>query len=167
MPIYNGFWLGKKRPAFCGESHPNWKGGKPKCLGCGKITSGNRYKRCMSCSAKSKIFTNKHRANISNAKRGIPIPSMADEKHNQWKGTQASYSAKHNWIARKLGKPSLCQGCGRDGLSGHQIHWANVSGQYLRELDDWIRLCAKCHHAFDNLSQRSWESRRKNAYLSI
>jgi hypothetical protein len=28
------------------EKHPNWKGGKPKCLICGKILSGYNNKRC-------------------------------------------------------------------------------------------------------------------------
>ena len=29
------------------------------------------------------------------------------------------------------------------------VPWANRSGRYLRELTDWVRLCAKCHKAYD------------------
>jgi len=25
------------------------------------------------------------------------------------------------------------------------IHWHNISGEYKRDVSDWIRLCAKCH----------------------
>lgn len=30
-----------------------------------------------------------------------------------------------------------------------KIHWANISRLYKRDLDDWMRLCAKCHKAYD------------------
>ena len=44
-------------PVFCGEDHPNWKGGKPKCVDCGKNLSsrevnGYQPQRCKSCSKK-------------------------------------------------------------------------------------------------------------------
>jgi len=69
----------------------------------------------------------------------------SDEKHWMWKGDKASYRAKHHWITHKLGKPDMCEYCGKKGLSGHSIHWANISKKYLRELSDWIRLCSTCH----------------------
>jgi len=34
-------------------------------------------------------------------------------------------------------------------LTGKKIHWANKSGEYLRDKDDWIRLCCKCHKKYD------------------
>lgn len=49
----------------------------------------------------------------------------------------------------RLGKPNTCEHCGNSGLVGHKIHWANKNGKYLKRLKDWIRLCAKCHGAFD------------------
>ena len=42
-----------------------------------------------------------------------------------------------------------CEFCHRNNLKGREIHWANKSGNYLRELTDWIRLCVKCHKFFD------------------
>src|SRR3990167_2675149 len=39
--------------------------------------------------------------------------------------------------------------CKRIELEGHQIHWANKSGKYNRNLADWLRLCAKCHYHYD------------------
>lgn len=32
-----------------GQDHPNWKGGLPKCLDCGKELSGYDHKRCIKC----------------------------------------------------------------------------------------------------------------------
>ena len=65
-----------------------------------------------------------------------------------WKGNEVGYRALHNWVEKMLGKPSRCSDCGKVGY-GRQIHWANVSGKYLRETGDWKRLCANCHGKFD------------------
>jgi hypothetical protein len=70
-------------------------------------------------------------------------------KHAKWKGDKVGYMALHAWVNRKLGKPTKCSFCGRDGLKGSYIHWANISGKYKRDLFDWIRLCAKCHYSYD------------------
>ena len=72
-----------------------------------------------------------------------------DEKHPFWKGDKVSYGALHQWVVRKLGKPDTCEKCERTGLTGYNIQWANKSGKYLRDLSDWIRLCAKCHYHYD------------------
>lgn len=71
------------------------------------------------------------------------------ENSYSWKGVDVGYRGLHNWIENELGKPDICSNCERRGLSGHQIHWANKSREYKREISDWIRLCAKCHKAFD------------------
>ena len=72
-----------------------------------------------------------------------------DTNHHAWRGDNAGYRAKHTWIQGKRGQPTICEHCGTAGLKGHQIHWANVSGKYKREFDDWLRLCAKCHKIYD------------------
>lgn len=66
-----------------------------------------------------------------------------------WKGPNVGYRALHRWVEKKLGKPDKCERCPREGLSGHAIHWANKSGEYQRELSDWMRLCALCHKQND------------------
>ncbi len=83
-----------------------------------------------------------------------------------WKGQAAGYQSLHEWVVKHLGKPDTCEHCGRSGLSGRFIQWANKSGKYLRKLDDWIRLCTKCHHKYDNISEKVWQTRRKNVELS-
>lgn len=76
-------------------------------------------------------------------------PGKSGAKHHNWQGDFTSYRSMHRWVVRHKGQPTKCEHCLKDGLTGHQIHWANISGQYKRDVDDYIRLCAKCHKAFD------------------
>lgn len=59
------------------------------------------------------------------------------------------YSSLHSWVRRKLGTPKYCAYCKNNSLKHRQYGWANISHAYKRELSDWIRLCKKCHHAYD------------------
>lgn len=75
------------------------------------------------------------------------------EHHGNWKGEDATYGAHHHWIKRWGTRTGSCRHCGltppprRDGRVG--TDWANVSGQYLRSLDDWLELCRPCHKKYD------------------
>lgn len=59
------------------------------------------------------------------------------------------YRNLHKWLVKNIGKPTKCEHCGKDGLTGKQIHWANKDHTYKRNLTDYIRLCAKCHWYYD------------------
>lgn len=71
------------------------------------------------------------------------------EENIKWIGNDVGYRALHAWVERQLGKPSKCSCC-RKVAYGHGIHWANKSQKYLRDVNDWIRLCARCHVAYDS-----------------
>lgn len=43
------------------------------------------------------------------------------------------YRSLHIWVERQKGKPNHCEKCG--DTSDRRYHWANVSGEYKRELD--------------------------------
>lgn len=101
-------------------------------------------------------FTLEHRAKLSLAHKGkIPVNKgtsgimPSGPRHRMWKGTEVGYSALHDWVERKLGKPTVCEKCGKSGLSGQKIHWANRSGSYKRSVKDWLRLCVSCHKKYD------------------
>ncbi|MEK7120476.1 MAG: hypothetical protein AAB840_00095 [Patescibacteria group bacterium] len=81
-----------------------------------------------------------------------------DEKHPEWKGELASYVAKHQWVTRWKGKPRKCEMCSTTKAKHYE--WANISGKYLRDLDDYMRLCKSCHHKFDNISEKIWKKRK-------
>lgn len=62
------------------------------------------------------------------------------------------YRLVHYWVERMLGKPSLCTECGT--TEAPVFDWANLSGEYKRELSDWKRLCRSCHTYMDRT--RRW-----------
>jgi len=74
-------------------------------------------------------------------------PDMTEENHPAWKGDDVGYCAKHDWVEKYLGKPTVCWSCGDEEQERYE--WANKSGWYKRDLDDWIRLCVSCHRRYD------------------
>ncbi len=80
-----------------------------------------------------------------------PSPTTEFKKGSmiRWKGEEAGYMSKHMWIYKHRGKPHYCEHCKRIDLKHRQYHWANISGEYLRDLSDWLRLCVKCHKKYD------------------
>lgn len=73
------------------------------------------------------------------------------ENNPHWKGDNVGIPGVHDWVKNILGKPNKCENCGfeSDPNKPQQMHWANISGKYKRDLTDWIRLCRKCHWRFD------------------
>ena len=62
------------------------------------------------------------------------------------------------WVYAHYGKAQKCenQGCvyPRKNSKGRLLvnpkyNWANVSGEYKRDISDWIQLCASCHQRWD------------------
>ena len=110
-----------------GKKHWNWKGGRPKCIDCKKQLGSYSSIRCHSCSGKY----------------------LSEENSPVWRGAKGIYRSLHRWVEKHLGHPDTCKHCGRSNLSGHLIHWANKSHKYKRDLEDWLRLCVKCHKKYD------------------
>ena len=68
-----------------------------------------------------------------------------DENNPKWKGNKAGYDALHDWVKYRLNKASKCAFC----PSTENIELANLSGNYKRNLQDWVQLCKKCHFKYD------------------
>ena len=94
---------------------------------------------------KGRKETAEHCKKLSTAHKGI----QANEKHPMWQGDDVNYDCLHAWVIRWKGQPETCEKCGRSELTGHMIHWSNIDHKYRRVLDDYIRLCAKCHKTYD------------------
>lgn len=77
----------------------------------------------------------------------IRLNSPREEKSVHWKKENISYIGIHAWVYRKLGKPLICWNCKNDTYKRYT--WHNLSGKYLRDIKDWIRLCYKCHYKAD------------------
>jgi len=146
---------------------------KKKCPICDKevIKRGNKYccKECYSEAQRRKLypqcgFRNGHgfigggvekgrhlspktefKKGRSNPFKNKEQPSIKGEKNGFWKGDEVGYFALHNWVRRNYGIPTKCEECGKEIESGKGIQWANVSGEYKRDRDDWEALCVRCH----------------------
>ena len=60
------------------------------------------------------------------------------------------YKAVHTWVSRMFGTDNKkCDQCETVDYRPRMIHWANISGKYLRDREDGTRLCYKCHKKFD------------------
>ena len=84
-------------------------------------------------------------------------------KNHQWKD-DVGYHSLHAWVKRWKGKPNLCDMCkiiGKFNGRKWSIHWANKSGEYKRDLEDWVGLCAKCHHQYDKKNHGTIRGRQK------
>ncbi len=68
-----------------------------------------------------------------------------------WKGDKVGYHALHAWIARHFGKPKICEDC--KTTKAKKYVWANISGEYKRDLKDFKRLCTSCHIKFDKICE--------------
>ena len=88
------------------ENHPNWKGGKPKCLDCNKEVSSRKHKRCFECSLKHRAGSENGMFGKESAFKGkkhtletriIQSQSNRRENHHNWKG---GISPLHIWIRR-------------------------------------------------------------------
>lgn len=107
---------------------------KGKCTDCGKLIKSHLAKLCSICYATSK--------------RG-KVPENFIIKQKRFRGTKAQYAGIHAWVKIQLGKPNRCVKCNITVDSPYKIHWANISGEYKKDINDWVRLCSSCHFIFD------------------
>lgn len=81
-------------------------------------------------------------------RQGVPI-DMRGEKHFAWKDDQVGYEGIHAWIKYHYGKASTCENMDCPTGEYHRYEWANLSGKYKREREDFVQLCVPCHRRFD------------------
>lgn len=70
----------------------------------------------------------------------------------KWVGESVTYSPLHSWVRRWNGKACRCEVCGLDRVpegKTRYFQWANISGEYRRDLNDFFQLCVKCHKEYD------------------
>jgi hypothetical protein len=73
-------------------------------------------------------------------KRKGSIAKLMD-KNPMWKGDNVEYTALHNWIRRRKLKPTFCEICNKTP----PYDLANISGKYIRDVNDFQWLCRRCH----------------------
>ncbi len=149
----------------------------PKQLVCGFCKSTFYHKRqrqfcsrrCSSLRLNGPIFK-KNGQPWNKGTKGICKPNsgsftsekMIGEKHFAWKGDKVGYMALHRWINSRLGHPSQCENCGTGDAP--RFEWANISGEYKRDLSDWARLCKRCHCWIDNIGRNKGKGIRADKW---
>lgn len=121
--------------------------------------------RSKSCSKKClgillrqrKIWNKGKKLHYSVWNKGIVRTDISGENHPNWKGDNVGYQGVHQWVRKMMGAPRICIHC--HTTQSKSYDWANVSGEYRRELSDWIRLCRKCHNRYDNIGRKSANTR--------
>lgn len=59
--------------------------------------------------------------------------------------TSNSYSTIHKWLSTHQKKKGYCQYCRRKT----RTTWANVTGIYERDMENFMELCYHCHNLYD------------------
>ena len=75
---------------------------------------------------------------------------------------KTTYATIHKWVYKVGGRPSMCSQCGTTEAKAYE--WANVSGEYKQDISDWKRMCKKCHHKYDSISEKLWYKRRHGVH---
>ncbi len=131
-----------------------------KCTTCEKEFHPDRY-TAKFCSIKCRrvIPWNKGKSFRSGIPKPWKIGAWVKEKNPNWTGQRPTYGGIHQWVRYNFGRPDTCSQCGIKG-TGRFMQWANLSGNYLRERSDWMRMCRPCHLKFD-------KKRREMTGLSV
>jgi hypothetical protein len=117
-----------------GVETPNWKGGRIE-------------KKCRICKSIFLVYFNGKGKYCSRECSNIGL-----QKDNP------TYRAMHSWVQRQLGTPNICKHCGIK--DSRRYDWANISKEYKRNLNDWIRLCHRCHFIYDDVANKAWKTRK-------
>ena len=75
--------------------------------------------------------------------------SGSGDKSNAWVGNEAGYSAVHMWLTQHYIK-EYCDHCEKTIEEVSRLEWANISGEYNRDREDYLCLCPSCHRKMDS-----------------
>jgi hypothetical protein len=97
---------------------------------------------CSSLCSKKYPFSEERKSRLSISRTGAKNP--------MWKGDKASYYCYHEWARNHKVKSEYCELCGCKRAVNRNLDLANLSGMYLRDVNDYKWLCRRCHMIFDN-----------------
>ena len=120
------------------------------CKNCDKELIGQQKKYCsIVCNGKAQIgikFSLERREKIrEKALARDKSVWLRGKDHYRWKGDNVGYAGLHAWVRRNKPKPEFCEECGK--VPPRDL--ANISGKYLRDVNDYEWLCRRCHQKSD------------------
>lgn len=107
----------------------------------GKYVGGNSFRHGLKSTAETR------------AKIGASSKLRVGGKNSRWLGDKVGYRALHTWVYSQLGAPRQCENC--ESTDRNVYQWANISGEYKRDVSDWARLCVSCHMIIDNVKEKA------------
>jgi NUMOD3 motif len=128
--------------------------GEPKRFVLGHVFRGRTHsaesRLKISIANSGRVASPETRMKLSQALKGHkPANVPMGELSPHWKGDQVSYTGLHLWVGKHKVKTGTCTGCGRKKIT----EWANISGVYLRDLDDFAEMCKECHRELDGYGE--------------
>ncbi len=110
--------------------------------GCGKFTyiSPQNDSRYGYINGKPYRFFGRHYCKTESFKQKISEANIGNN-NGMWKGDTVGYGGIHDWVKFHIERPKKCICCGKEKT----LEVTNISGKYLRSLNDWEWLCRKCH----------------------
>ena len=76
-----------------------------------------------------------------------PRENTSNDKNCNWKGSNTGYHSLHSWVRRHKPKPGNCELCEK---KTDKLELGNISGEYKRDLEDYMYICHMCHMKYDN-----------------
>ena len=121
--------------ANSGENHSNY--GKHLGLA-GEFKKGQHY------SPSTEFKKREHASSETEYKKNDE--RLLGENNSNWKGDSVGYVSLHKWIAKYKPKSECCEFC---SATDRKLELANISGEYYRDIHDFLYLRRECHRAFD------------------
>jgi len=132
------------------------------CKNCGKKLSKKIYNLCKSCNLKlnpywkGKKHSEETKQKMSISRKGKLSTTLGKtwkvqdtsnyikkgDNNSRWKGDNVSYKGLHKWIRENKLKSDFCEEC---RIKTDKLEVANLSGEYLRDVNDFRWLCRKCN----------------------
>lgn len=124
------------------------------------------YNECKECTKKRvRKYQRENRAKITKrarkynqAHREQMNKSFRKYKQKMPRDFRCFYQKIHRW-ARETINQDYCTICND---SPSILETANISGQYLKDISDWMILCISCHKLFDKLNKTHKKLSRRN-----
>lgn len=108
----------------------------------------NKTKEQMSKSAQKRIKNKPHTIPDWTDKRHAVKTRLKTLKPNLDRNVgnyRVGYVNLHKYIRKRFNITGQCQHCNVKT----KTQLANKTGKYLRQVEDWLELCAKCHYKYD------------------
>ena len=73
--------------------------------------------------------------------------TIQDKRRINVRDNTQEYRQIHKWLRRNFGDADICEM--DNNHKSNKYEWANISGNYLKDINDWKKMCPSCHRKYD------------------